>query len=48
MDAIKNAYTPVKQVTQTKSLGVYIDNTNYLEMHASRSKPKRLRLVLGL
>ena len=29
-------------------LGVYIDNTTYLEMHTSSSEPKRLRLVLGL
>ena len=31
------ANTPVKQVTQTNFLGVYIDNTTYLEMHTSRS-----------
>ena len=42
------ANTPVKQVTQKKSLGEYIHNTNYLGMHTSSSYPKRLRLVLGL
>ena len=42
------ANTPVKQVTYTKSLCVYIDNTTKSWNAPSSSQPQILRLVLGL